>query len=190
MGWPKIHRPPICKNRSVQNPSPLSYFPLRFLCGYIMSYPISGRPMFSCFIQRVETTQASWLPQCFPPGEALCSAAGMPRCWSWCPWNRKGLLWHAVDSHFQDLKVVIFHIIREDGPQIVCVHVWTETLHLHANIHLYNIRIYIYIIIHTYRGTQTITKSTHTPRKENTDFVHIAPAGWSRNSVQVIELLE
>ena len=144
MGWPKIHRPPICKNRSVQNPSPLSYFPLRFLRGYIMSYPISGRPMFSCFTQRVEATQASWLPRCFPPGEALCSAAGMPRCWSWCPWNGKWLLWHAVDSHFQDLKVVIFHIIREDGPQIVCVHVKTETLHLHANIHLYNIRIYIY----------------------------------------------
>ena len=100
------------------------------------------------------------------------------------------MLWHAVDSHFQDLKVVIFHIIREDGPQIVCVHVQTETLHLYADIHLYNIRIYIYIIIHTYRGTQTITKSTHTPTKENTDFVHIAPAGWSRNSVQVIELLE
>jgi len=59
------------------------------------------------------------------------------------------LLWHAVDSHFQDLKVVIFHIIREDGPQIVCVHVQTETLHLYADIHLYNIRIYIYII-HTY----------------------------------------
>ena len=30
-GWPKIHRPPICNNRSVQNPSPLSYFPLRLL---------------------------------------------------------------------------------------------------------------------------------------------------------------
>ena len=91
------------------------------ICGYIMSYSISGHPMFSCFIERVEATQASWLPQCFPPGEALCSAAGVPRCW--CPWNRKELLWHAADSHFQDLKVLIFHIIREDGPQIVCVHV-------------------------------------------------------------------